>query len=362
MAKLRAVLIGATGLAGQQFIAALKNHPYIELTGLAASPRSSGKPYVEALKTANGMTAWFVPEPLAPEIAKMKVVSGEEVKAGDYDIAFSAVESDVAKELEPRLARDIPVFSAASAFRYEADVPLLIPPVNAAHAPLVREQKKRRGWKGFIVPIPNCTTTGLAVTLAPLAERFGVRSVLMTSLQAMSGAGRSPGVIGLDILDNVIPYIPKEEEKVQVETKKILGTLEPSGSSLVPHDVRVSCTCTRVAVMEGHTESVFVSLGRKASVQEVVAAMREWQGAEVARALPSAPPRWIEVLDEPFRPQPRLDRDTHGGMATTVGRVREDSVLENGFKYLLVSHNTKMGAAKGAIVVAELMRAQGLLG
>jgi aspartate-semialdehyde dehydrogenase len=178
----------------------------------------------------------------------------------------------------------------------------------------------------------------------------------------MSGAGRSPGVIGLDILDNVIPYIPKEEEKVQVETKKILGTLQAGGAAITPHDVRVSCTCTRVAVMEGHTESVFVSLERKASVQEVVAAMREWRGAEVSRNLPSAPPRWIEVLDDPFRPQPRLDRDTHAGMATTVGRVREDAVLENGFKYLLVSHNTKMGAAKGAILVAELMRAQGLLG
>ena len=362
MAKLRAVLIGATGLAGQQFIAALKDHPSIELTGLAASPRSAGKSYVEALRTANGMTAWFVPEALPESIAKMKVVSGNDVQAKDYDIAFSAVESDVAKELEPRLARDIPVFSAASAFRYEADVPLLIPPVNAAHSPLVREQQKRRGWKGYIVPIPNCTTTGLAITLAPLAERFGVKSVLMTSMQAMSGAGRSPGVIGLDILDNVVPFIPKEEEKVQLETKKILGSLEAGGAALTPHDVRVSCTCTRVAVLEGHTESVFVSLARKASVQEVVAAMREWRGAEVSRDLPSAPPRWIEVLDDPFRPQPRLDRDTHAGMATTVGRVREDTVLENGFKYLLVSHNTKMGAAKGAILVAELMRAQGHLG
>ena len=275
MAKLRAVLIGATGLAGQQFIAALKNHPFIELTGLAASPRSAGKSYVDALRASNGMTAWFVPEPLPESIAKMKVLSGEELRAQDYDIAFSAVESDVAKELEPRLARDIPVFSAASAFRYEADVPLLIPPVNAAHSPLVHAQRKQRGWKGFIVPIPNCTTTGLAITLAPLAERFGVRSVLMTSMQAMSGAGRSPGVIGLDILDNVIPYIPKEEEKVQVETKKILGTLNQS--VIAPHDVRVSCTCTRVAVLEGHTESVFVSLDKKASVQEVVAAMREWK-------------------------------------------------------------------------------------
>jgi len=359
MAKLRAVLIGATGLAGQQFISALKDHPYIELTGLAASPRSAGKSYVEALRAANGMTAWFVPEALPESIAKMKVVSGEEIQARDYDIAFSAVESDVAKDLEPRLARDIPVFSAASAFRYEADVPLVIPPVNAAHSELIRAQRKQRDWKGFIVPIPNCTTTGLAITLAPLAERFGVRSVLMTSMQAMSGAGRSPGVIGLDILDNVIPYIPKEEEKVQVETKKILGTL--ANGVITPHDIQVSCTCTRVAVLEGHTESVFVSLAEKASVKDVVAAMREWRGAEVARALPSAPPRWIEVLDEPFRPQPRLDRDTHAGMATTVGRVREDNVLPNGFKYVLVSHNTKMGAAKGAILVAELMHAQGLL-
>lgn len=362
MAKLRAVLIGATGLAGQQFIAALKDHPFIELTGLAASPRSAGKTYAEALRASNGMLAWFVPEPLPEAIARMTVVSGDAVQAKDYDIAFSAVEADVAREIEPRLARDIPVFSAASAFRYDADVPLLIPPVNAAHAPLINEQRRQRGWKGFIVPIPNCTTTGLAVTLAPLAERFGVKAVLMTSLQAMSGAGRSPGVIGLDILDNVVPYIPKEEHKVEVETKKILGALNPAGAALTPHDVRVSCTCTRVAVLEGHTESVFVSLGKKATVAEVAQAMREWQGAQVAKDLPSAPPRWIEVLDDPFRPQPRMDRDTHGGMATTVGRVREDGVLENGFKYVLVSHNTKMGAAKGAILVAELLRAQGLLG
>lgn len=362
MAKLRAVLIGATGLAGQQFIAALKEHPHIELTGLAASPRSAGKPYLEALRTANGMTAWFVPEALPPELARMKVLSGDEVRASDYDVAFSAVEADVARELEPRLARDIPVFSTASAFRYEADVPLLLPPVNADHAALIREQQRRRDWKGFIVPIPNCTTTGLAISLAPLAERFGVKAVLMTSLQAMSGAGRSPGVIGMDILDNVIPYIPKEEQKVEVETKKILGALQQDGSAIAGHDLRVSCTCTRVAVMEGHTESVSVSLGRKATVQEVVETLREWRGAEVSRELPSAPPRWLEVLDDPFRPQPRLDRDTHGGMATTVGRVREDGVLENGFKYVLVSHNTKMGAAKGALLVAELMRAQGFWG
>jgi len=267
-----------------------------------------------------------------------------------YDLIFSAVEADVAQELEPRFAKHRPVISAASAFRYAEDVPLLIPPVNAGHSQVIPEQRRARGFKGFIAPIPNCTTTGLAITLAPLKEAFGVQAVVMTSLQAMSGAGRSPGVIGLDILDNVIPFIPKEEEKVDKETRKILGPM------------RVSCTCTRVAVLEGHTESVFVSLAKRASPGEVAQAMASWKGAEIARGLPSSPPRWIEVLDDPFRPQPRLDRDTHGGMATTVGRVREDGVWENGIKFVLVSHNTKMGAARGAILVAELLKQQGFLG
>ncbi len=359
MKKLRSVVIGATGLAGQQFIAALERHPFIEISGLAASPRSAGKSYAEALKAPNGMMGWFLSEPLPERVAKMTVQSGADVKAADFDLAFSAVEADVARELEPALARDIPVISTASAFRYEEDVPLLIPPVNAHHAPLIHEQRKRRGFKGFIVPIPNCTTTGLAITLAPLEQAFGVQAVMMTSMQAVSGAGRSPGVIGLDIIDNVIPHISKEEGKVEVETKKILGAFDRS--AIHAHPMKVSCTCTRVAVLEGHTEAAFVSLKKKASVAEVAAAMREWRGAEASRDLPSAPPRWIEVLDDPFRPQPRLDRDTHGGMATSVGRIREDGVLENGIKYVLVSHNTKMGAAKGAVLVAELLRAQGIL-
>lgn len=361
MAKLRAVIIGATGLAGQQFIAALHHHPFIEIAALAASARSAGKTYADALRTANGMLAWFVPEPLPASIAAMTVVRGDEVRGTDFDLAFSAVEADVARELEPKLAKDIPVISTASAFRYEDDVPLIIPPVNAEHAHLVKAQQKQRGTKGYIIPIPNCTTTGMAIALAPLEQMFGVQAVLMTSMQAMSGAGRSPGVIGIDILDNVIPYIHKEEGKVEVETKKILGGLATSGAGITPHPLRVSATCTRVAVMEGHTESVSVSLKKKASVEEVIQAMRGWKGAEVARSLPSAPPHYIEVHDDPFRPQPRLDRDNHGGMTTTVGRVREDSVLENGIKFVLVSHNTKMGAAKGAVLVAEMLRAQQLL-
>jgi aspartate-semialdehyde dehydrogenase len=359
MAKLRSVIIGATGLAGQQFIAALQGHPSIEVTALAASARSAGKSYGEALRAPNGMLGWMVAEPLPPAIAQMKVLDGAAVRGGDYDLAFSAVESDVARELEPRLAKDIPVISTASAFRYEDDVPLLIPPVNASHAPLVAEQHHRRGFRGFIAPIPNCTTTGLAISLAPLDQAFGVQAVVMTSMQAMSGAGRSPGVIGLDILDNVIPHIWKEEAKVEAETKKILGSLVKG--AIIAHPLRVSCTCTRVAVLEGHTETVFVSLKKKATVAEVAQVLREWKGDEVARKLPSSPPRWIEVLDDPFRPQPRLDRDTHGGMATSVGRIRDDGVLENGIKYVLVSHNTKMGAAKGALLVAELLKSQGVI-
>ena len=355
MKKLRCALVGATGLAGQQFVSALKDHPWFELTGLAASPRSAGKAYVDALKAPSGMLGWFLAEPIPERVAAMKVVAGADLRAGDFDLIFSAVESDVARELEPHYAREVPVVSAASAFRYEDDVPLLIPPVNASHASLIEKQRSSRGWKGFIVPIPNCTTTGLAVTLAPLEKAFGVQAVIMTSLQAVSGAGRSPGVIALDVVDNVIPHISKEEGKVEVETKKILG------GPMTPHAVKVSCTCTRVAVLEGHTETAFVSLKKKASASEVASAMREWKGDEGANGLPSAPPRWIEVLEDPFRPQPRLDRDTHGGMATSVGRIREDSVLENGIKYVLVSHNTKMGAAKGAVLVAELLRARSIL-
>jgi aspartate-semialdehyde dehydrogenase len=358
--KLRSIVVGATGLAGQQFIAALRDHPWFEIAGLAASPRSAGKSYRNALESPNGMLGWFVSEPLPDSIGAMKMMNASEIVPQEFDLAFSAVEADVARELEPRLAQEIPVISTASAFRYDEDVPLLIPPINARHASMIREQQRRRGIKGFIAPIPNCTTTGLAVSLAPLDSQFGVAAVLMTSIQAVSGAGRSPGVIALDVVDNVIPHIPKEEGKVEVETKKILGRFQGAGG-VDPHPMKVSCTCTRAAVLEGHTESVFVALRRKASLAEVAQAMREWKGEEAARSLPSSPPRWIEVFDDPFRPQPRLDRDAHGGMATSVGRLREDPVLENGVKYVLVSHNTKLGAAKGAVSVAELFKNLGLL-
>ncbi|HJX68651.1 MAG TPA: aspartate-semialdehyde dehydrogenase, partial [Dehalococcoidia bacterium] len=256
-------------------------------------------------------------------------------------------------------ARDRAVISTASAFRYDEDVPILIPGINSEHAKLINVQRKARGWKGFIAPIPNCTTTGLAITLKPIYESFGVNAVIMTSMQALSGAGRSPGVIGLDILDNVIPFIAGEEEKVQRETQKILGKV--AGNSVSPARFNVSCTCTRVNVREGHTESVFVSTQQACEVNDVARAMTEYRGSANEVELPSAPRHMIIVHEDPFRPQPRLDRDAEDGMATVVGRIRKDNVLKNGIKYLLVSHNTKMGAAKGAVLVAELLIRDGYI-
>lgn len=359
MAKLRAVVVGATGLAGQQFLSALVNHPQFEVTALAASPRSAGKRYVDALRSPSGMVGWFLPEPLPERFASMVMLETSKIDPSQFDVVFTAVESDVARELEPRLAQHLPVFSTASAFRYEDDVPLLLPPVNAHHLELVKAQQEKRGWKGFVLPIPNCTTTGLAVALAPLHEAFGVRAVMLTSLQAVSGAGRSPGVIALDVTDNVIPYIPNEEQKVELEARKILGTLGAGGIS--PLALRMSATCTRVGVLEGHTEAVSISLGRKAPLEEVERVLRDWKGHPMTQGLHSSPERWIRFHDDPFRPQPRLDRDADGGMSTAVGRLREDAVLENGIKLVLLSHNTKLGAARGAILVAELAVAQGLL-
>jgi aspartate-semialdehyde dehydrogenase len=239
-------------------------------------------------------------------------------------------------------------------------VPLLVPNVNMAHTPLLDVQRRNRGWKGFVVPIPNCTVTGLVITLKPLADRFGLESVVVTTMQGLSGAGRSPGVISLDILDNVIPFIPKEEEKVEKELHKIFGTL--SGGAIRPHPAVVSATCTRANVMEGHTEAVFAALGTRATAGQVKSAFREAANEARDLDLPSAPPEWIHVHEDPFRPQPRLDRNRGNGMTTTVGRVREDKVLKNGVKYLLVSHNTKMGAAAGAVLVAEYLKVKGYLG
>lgn len=356
----RVAIVGATGIAGQQAVVALQNHPWFEVVLLAASERSAGKTFAEALRDEkSGARRWWCVEEVREEISRLPVHEASSINLRGIDVVFSCVESDVARQIEPEYARTTPVISNASAFRYEDDVPILVPGVNLDHARLLEIQRKRRGWSGFITPLPNCTATGLVITLKPLLDQFGIERVLVTSMQAVSGAGRSPGVLALDIVDNMIPFIAGEEEKVARETTKILGSLFEGKISAARFPV--SATCTRVAVLEGHSEAVFVSLVRPATTADVIAAFKEFGREFVAMGLPSAPQHMITVHEDPFRPQPRLDRDAEGGMTTHVGRVREDSALPNGFKYVLLSHNTKMGAAKGAVLVAEYLAAENYL-
>ncbi len=358
--KSRAAVVGATGLAGQEFLASLTGHPDFEVVKIAASSRSAGRPYAEAISQASGQVSWYPHTPLDPRLAAMNVELAEDLDASQVDVVFTAVDAGTARELEPRYAQTTPVISTASAFRMEADVPLLLPGVNPEHVVLIEAQRRARGWKGLVLPNPNCTTVGLAFTLAPLLRAFGLERVHMVSMQAVSGAGRSPGVAALDIVDNIVPYIPKEEEKVQVETHKILGTL--SGGTIVPASFALSVTCTRVPVLEGHTEAVHVELGRETDAASIAAAWRGLGAELVSRGFHSAPPALIHVHDDPFRPQVRLDRDMNGGMTTVVGRLRPDSTSPRGWKYMLVSHNTRMGAAKGCVLVAEQLRALGHIG
>jgi aspartate-semialdehyde dehydrogenase len=359
--RVRVAVVGATGLAGQQFLAALATHPTFEVTKLAASARSAGKRYGDAIRDASGAIAWYATTPLSAKFAAMTVEDAEQLDAREVDLVFTAIDAGPARELEPKYAAHVPVVSTASAFRYEDDVPLLLPGINMEHAPLLRRQSERRGWKGWVAPNPNCTTVGLAMTLAPLHRAFGVKRVHMVSMQAVSGAGRSPGVIGMDIIDNIIPHIPKEEEKVQNETLKILGALGAGDAAITPASIAVTCTCTRVGVIEGHTEVVHVELASEPDQAAITSAWRSFGEAFVAAGHPSAPPALIHVHEDPFRPQVRLDRDMNDGMTTVVGRLRRDETIAGGWKYMLVSHNTKMGAAKGCILVAEHLHATGYI-
>jgi len=357
---LHVAVIGATGVVGQEFIVALNKHPWFEVKYIAASERSAGKKYLDAIHDkSTGIMKWHQHEPVPDYVKDMVVQHVSEINPKDVDLVFTAIEADDAKVIEPKFAEHVPVISTASAFRYESDVPILIPGINDAQAELLNFQRKNRGWKGFIAPLPNCTTTGLAITLKPILDNFGVERVFMTSLQAVSGAGRSPGVAALDIFDNIIPYIPKEEEKVQIETMKILGAL--NGNAINPAPMKVSCTCTRVAVLDGHTESVFVETTKDCEPAGVKDAMLKYSNNVSIKGLPSAPPEYIFVHDDPTRPQPRLDRSMNDGMTTVVGRLRKDAVFDKGIKYVLLSHNEKMGSAKGAVLLAELLKQRNYL-
>ncbi|MDQ6723391.1 MAG: aspartate-semialdehyde dehydrogenase [Thermoproteota archaeon] len=359
---LKVALIGSTGAVGQEFVVALNRHPWFELTRVISSERSAGKKYIDAIRdTQSGILKWHNREPVPDYIRDTVISKLDDIDPKDFDLIFTAVESDAAQLIEPKLAKHVPVISTAAAFRYENDVPILIPGINDEHIELLNKQKKARGWDGFIAPLPNCTTTGLAITLKPIIINFGIKNVFMTSMQALSGAGRSPGVIALDILDNVIPYIPKEEEKVQIETKKILGRYDDQSNEIVSDGLKISCTCTRVPVSDGHTEIVFVETTNKTDPESVAKQMIRFSENISIKTLPSAPKEYIFVNDDPTRPQPRIDREFNDGMTTIVGRLRKDSVFENGIKYVLLTHNEKMGSAKGAVLLAELMRAKKII-
>lgn len=347
--RIPVTILGATGLVGQRFVRRLASHPAFEIRHLAASARSLGKPYGDACH-------WHLDGP------SHAGRSAQLIEACDPDctaapVVFSALDADVARELEPAFARrGCLVFSNASAFRLEPDVPLLVPEVNPAHLGLLGWQQARRGWAGGILTNPNCTTTMLVMALAPLHQAFGVEAVLMSSMQAVSGAGY-PGVSSLDLLGNVIPFIPGEEQKVETEAPKLLGTLGAGGVEAA--GMAVSALCHRVPVLEGHTVSVSVRLKGDPLPEAVMAALEAWAPEPQRLGLPSAPERSIRLHRAEDRPQVRRDVERDGGMSVHVGRVRRCPIL--GIKFTLLGHNTERGAAGGSLLNAELALASGVI-
>jgi aspartate-semialdehyde dehydrogenase len=340
-------ILGATGMVGQRFIQLLENHPWFEVTWLAASDRSSGKSYGEAAQ-------WRLDTPLPERIARMTVAPAD--PEGAPRIIFAALDAGIARELEPRFANaGCAVVSNSSAYRMAPNVPLVIPEINAEHLHLIEEQPSRRESGGYMVTNPNCSTIGLVMALKPIEQRFGIEQIFVTTMQAVSGAGY-PGVPSMDILGNVVPYIGSEEEKMEAETLKLLGRLE--GHAVTPLPARISASCNRVAVEDGHTETVSIKLASPATREELLAAWAEFKPL-AGQKLPTAPDQPVEWAPQPDRPQPRLDRNRGNGMAVTVGRLRPCNVLD--WKFTVLSHNTIRGAAGAAILNAELLASLGKL-
>jgi aspartate-semialdehyde dehydrogenase len=347
MAPIEVGILGATGMVGQQFIALLARHPWFKVTWLGASQRSEGKAYRDA-------TAWRLATPAPDDVSKLMVEQAAPGRAPK--LVFSGLDSSVAGEIEGAFAEaGHLIVSNSKNYRMDANVPLLIPEVNADHLKLLEGQAAARGWKGRIVTNPNCSTVVLSLALAPLRQ-FGLKTAMVTTLQAISGAGY-PGVASWDILGNVIPFIDGEEEKIQTETQKILGCL--TDGRVDPHPVVVSASTTRVPVHNGHTESISVKLDQAVSPEAIVAAFNAFRGRPQELNLPSAPPQPVVYLSERNRPQPALDVDRDGGMTVSVGRLRPCPVLD--YKFIALGHNTIRGAAGVAILNAELMHREGLL-
>lgn len=348
MGTIHVAVLGATGMVGQRFVQLLADHPWFTLRALTGSDRSAGRSYGDSCR-------WLLDTPMPAAVRDMPVLSS--TAALDTPLVFSALPTQVAGPIEEAYARaGHIVCSNASCHRDDPDVPLLIPEVNPDHLDLIAVQRARRGWSGAIVTNPNCTATPATMALRPLLDAFGLRRVLLVSLQSISGAGY-PGVPSYDAIDNVVPYIGGEEPKVEREPQKMLGTLRDG--AIVPAGFATSAHCNRVPVLEGHLECLSVELDRSADAAEVMAVLRSFRALPQELKLPSAPEAPIEVRFEDDRPQPRRDRDAGRGMATVVGRVRPCPLL--GIKFVALAHNTIRGAAGGSLLNAELMVAQGLL-
>jgi aspartate-semialdehyde dehydrogenase len=345
--KIPVAVLGATGSVGQRFIQLLSGHPWFQVVALTASDRSIGLTYREACH-------WLLSEPMPPQVQDLTLIPSDAERMG-VGLVFSAIPGKAAMEVEEDLAKaGVLVCSNASAHRMDVDVPILLPEINPDHVGLLEIQRKRRGWPGGIVTNANCTITGMSVAVKALQDAFGVRGIMVTSLQALSGAG-FPGVASLDIADNVVPFIADEEEKMESEPLKILGHFDGQGIHLA--GVRISAHANRVAVSDGHTVCLSVDLERPASPEEAAAVLSSYTTPQVARDLPSAPQPPILVRSEPDRPQPRLDRMLGGGMTTVVGRLRPDPIFD--LRLVVLSHNTIRGAAGGSIYNAELLVSQG---
>jgi len=346
--KLPVGILGATGVVGQRFIQMLEHHPWFEVAWLAASERSSGQIYGEAVR-------WRLKTPLPANVAGMRISAAE--PEGSPRVIFAALDAGIAQELEPAFAAaGRAVVSNSSAFRMQSDVPLVVPEVNADHIRILESQRWWREARGFIVTNPNCSAIGLVMALAPLHHAFGLEKVFAVTMQAVSGAGY-PGVASLDILGNVIPYIPKGEEKMEAETRKLLGSVNQTSIHLA--DFAMSAQCNRVAVEDGHTESVSIKLSRSAQREQMIEAWNSYRALPQQMKLPTAPEQPVYYDSSPDRPQPRFDLERGHGMTATVGRLRPCGLLD--WKFTVLSHNTIRGAAGAALLNGELLKCQGYL-
>jgi len=348
--KIPIAILGATGAVGQRMIQLLVGHPWFEIVALTGSDRTVGRPYGELVR-------WVLDDAPPPEIARMIVQPSDTVQ--DVVIALSALPTEIAQEIEPLWAARVAVCSNASTYRMTADVPLIIPEVNADHLAMIKRQRAERGWKGCLITNPNCAAIGIVMALKPLHDAFGVKTVHVATLQAISGAGY-PGVASLDILENIIPNIGNggEEAKIESEPRKLLGSVVDGRVNEAK--IVISAQATRVPVIDGHTALISVAFERKPAVEEAIAALEAFQAPEQVRGLPSAPAQPIIVRREADRPQPRRDRDAGKGMSAVIGRVRACPLLD--LRLVALSHNTIRGAAGGALLNAELLVAAGIAG